>query len=101
MMALLSTKFDTAMEQFDDLHVEVKEVKNNVNDLEAKIAAGVRDEGIERKKVYHDLESRMVQGFKNEEKGRKIVDEEQEEEEMKMGSICTVGSAACTGYGLV
>ena len=60
MMARLSTKCDTAMENIDDMHGEVKEMKRNVKNLETRLAAGVRDEGIERKKIYDGLEARMV-----------------------------------------
>ena len=49
----------------------VKDMKHAAKNLEAKMVAGFRDEGMARKKDYEGLGARMVEGFKNEEKERK------------------------------
>ena len=91
------------------------EMKGDVQNLETKMTDGFRNEGILRKKDYDDLKAKMRRGFekeatkkeggfKNEENERRKVYEEltkmKGEKTMKMGSSCTVSSAARTGYGL-
>ena len=55
MMARLSTKHDTAVENIDDLHNEGRDISNNVKNLEA---AGFRDAGTEKKKGLRRLGSK-------------------------------------------
>ena len=48
------------MGYIDDINSEVKEMINDIKNLEAKMLAGFRNE---RKKVYECLKATMVEGF--------------------------------------
>ena len=80
----------------------------DVRNLEANMTDGSRMKGVQRQRDCADLEAKMRRDFEEEatkmEEGynerRKVYDEQEEIKSTKMGSNCTVSSAASTEFGV-